>query len=116
MNKKEAKKIFGNNIRKLRTARGITQEEFSVRLGYSSRSSINKIESGERDLPRSKIALAASILGVSPLDLFSEEEIEADIIMTETDNELFLEYSKLTDKNKEKLSVYLQALLDSQEE
>ena len=53
MENKDVKKIFGENLRKIRKLRGITQDELSEKLGYSSRSSINKIEKGERDMPRS---------------------------------------------------------------
>lgn len=118
MDKKEAAKIFGENLRKIRTIRGITQEELSEKLGYSSRSSINKIESGERDMPRSKIALAAKILGVSPLELFKNDPIdnEVELIAENQVIELQKNFDKLSEKNKMRLNAYIQALLDSQED
>lgn len=120
MNKKDAAKIFGENLRKLRQARGITQEELSEKLGYSSRSSINKIEAGDRDMPRSKIELASKILGVSPLELFKNEPLEADTVLEAIiDDELRdmqIKYEKLTESNKMRLAAYLQALIDGQEE
>ena len=118
MDKLEAKQIFGSNLRKLRMAKGITQEEFSTKLGYSSRSSINKIEAGERDMPRNKIELAAKILGVSPLELFKNEPIEEPIIESYIDEymqSIGEQVEKLNDTNKMRLSAYLQALIDSQE-
>lgn len=120
MDKIEAKKVFGENLRKLRIARGITQEELSDKLGYSSRSSINKIEAGERDMPRSKVEQASKILGVSPLELFRNAPIEDDeIIDVEVDKmlvEITKNYDKLNDANRMRLSAYIQALIDSQEE
>ena len=120
MNKKDAAKIFGENLRKLRQARGITQEELSEKLGYSSRSSINKIESGDRDMPRSKIEQAAKILGVSPLELFKNEPLEADsvleVIVDDELRNMQEQYEKLNDKNKMRLAAYLQALIDGQED
>lgn len=120
MNKKEAAKIFGENLRRIRQARGMTQEELAVKLGYSNRASINKIEVGGRDMPRSKIEQAAKVLGVSPLELFRNEPLDADsFIETETDKvlvEITDKYEKLNDVNRMKLSVYLQALIDSQED
>lgn len=120
MNKKDAAKIFGENLRKLRQARGITQEELSEKLGYSSRSSINKIEAGDRDMPRSKIEQAAKILGVSPLELFKNEPLEADsvleVIVDDELRNMQEQYEKLNDKNKMRLAAYLQALIDGQED
>ena len=46
---------FGERILKLRTEKGMTQDELAQKLGYKSRSSIAKIENGARDVPRSQI-------------------------------------------------------------
>lgn len=56
-------------IRKLRKEMGLTQEELAVRIGYTDRSTIAKIEAGKVDLPQTKIALFAKVLGVSPAAL-----------------------------------------------
>ena len=53
-------------IRLFRKKRRMTQDELAIRLGYTSRSSIAKIEAGEVDLPQSKIKAFADALGVSP--------------------------------------------------
>ena len=61
-------KGFGNQIRQLRTERGLSQEELANRVGYTSdnaRSSINKIESGISDPPVSKLRLFSKVLNVS---------------------------------------------------
>ena len=119
MNKEEAKRIFGENLRRIRQAKNITQDELAKALGYINRSSINKIESGRSDMPRSKIEQAARFLGVSPLDLFKNEPLESDAILdTEVDQVLLSitkDFDKLNDTNRMKLSVYFQALMDSQE-
>lgn len=69
---------FGEKILKIRTERGMTQEELAKRLGYRSRSSIAKIEKGERDVPRRMIGDLARALGTDPSALMgwgeSEEE------------------------------------------
>ena len=44
----------------------MTQEELAQRVGYAHKSSINKIELGERSLMQSKIKPIADALGVSP--------------------------------------------------
>ena len=43
-------------IRSRREELGISQDELAKRVGYKSRSSINKIELGKNDITQSKIA------------------------------------------------------------
>lgn len=68
---------IGNRIRHYRILRGMTQGELAQAVGYnadSSKSTINKIESGQRDVSQSKLPLFASALGVSVLDLLGIDE------------------------------------------
>lgn len=51
-----------HRIRARREALGLSQEELARRLGYKSKSSINKIEMGINDIPQSRIAAFASAL------------------------------------------------------
>lgn len=44
---------------------GMSQQDLATKLGYKSRSSINKIELGENDIPQSKIAAFAMALETS---------------------------------------------------
>ena len=74
MNKKDAKKQFGKNLKKLRLEKGMSQEELALKLGYKGRSAINKIETGVNDMPRETVVKCAQVLGVSPLVLFEEPE------------------------------------------
>lgn len=73
MNKEDAKRLFGKNLRKLRLEKGMSQDELAKKLGYKGRSAINKIETGVNDMPRDMVVRCAEVLGVSPLDLFSYE-------------------------------------------
>ena len=41
----------GERIQQRRKELGMTQDDLAVALGYKSRSSINKIEKGEREIP-----------------------------------------------------------------
>lgn len=67
---------LGNRIRILRLKNRFTQDELAQKVGYTSRSSINKIEKGLVDIPQSKIAELAEALGVTPTYiLFGDEEI-----------------------------------------
>ena len=125
MNKEESKKKYGQNLRRLREARGMSQEELAKALGYTNRSSINKIEIGRSSIPTEKIQLTAQILGVSPLDLFEGDEepdtlpggsfhggVDVEKIKTAIFNG---DISKLNEPNQARLMSYYQALLDTQE-
>ena len=57
---------IGQRIKNRRIEIGMTQEELAQRVGYAHKSSINKIELGERRLMQSKIKPIADALGVSP--------------------------------------------------
>lgn len=48
---------IGNKVKKLRLSLGMSQEEFGKKLGYTSRSSINKIEKGINDISYDKLIL-----------------------------------------------------------
>lgn len=54
------------NIKQLRENKGLSQDELAKKTGYTSRSSIAKIEKGEVDLPRSKIIAFAEALDTTP--------------------------------------------------
>lgn len=54
-----------NRIKKRREELGLSQEELAKKMGYKSRSSINKIERGTNDIPQSKISAFAKALDVS---------------------------------------------------
>lgn len=122
MNKEDSKKKYGQNLRRLRMERGMSQEELAKALGYTNRSSINKIEIGRSSIPTEKIQLTAQVLGVSPLELFesdndapnSQPEIkeQSEKIRTMIFNG---DIQKLTEPNQARLMAYYQALLDTQE-
>lgn len=57
---------IGDRIKALRELRGMTQTELAHAMGYTDKSTICKIEANQRDLPRSKVAKAAEVLGVEP--------------------------------------------------
>lgn len=68
---------IGMRIKETRQALKMTQEELAIRSGYTSRSSINKIERGLVDLPRSKIIAIAKALGTTPTYiLFGNEHVK----------------------------------------
>ena len=56
------------NIRLRREELKMSQQELADKLGYTSRSTITKIESGENDLTQSKIEAFAKALKISPIE------------------------------------------------
>ena len=68
----------GNNIRKAREALGWTQEELAKRMGYKSKTTVNKVEKGVNDIPQSKIVKYARTLGVTPSVLMGWVTVETD--------------------------------------
>ena len=63
-----------SKIRKLRIAQGLSQDDLAKMTGYTSRSSITKIEAGEVDLPQSKIEAFARALNTTPQYLLGFED------------------------------------------
>lgn len=57
---------IGKNIKKERERLGWTQEELARRMGYTSKTTINKVEMGINDIPQRKIMKYAEVLGVAP--------------------------------------------------
>lgn len=57
---------LSDRIRARRIELDMSQDELAQKLGYKSRSSINKLEAGLQDLPLSKVEEIASILDTTP--------------------------------------------------
>ena len=57
---------IGQRIRAKRLELNLTQDELAAKLGYKSRSSINKIELDGRNLTQSKIKAIADALETTP--------------------------------------------------
>jgi transcriptional regulator with XRE-family HTH domain len=58
-----------SNIRYYRKLRGMTQEQLALKIGYSNRSTVARIEKGDFDLSQSKIIAIAEALNVTPGEL-----------------------------------------------
>jgi transcriptional regulator with XRE-family HTH domain len=68
----------GENILLMRKNLGWTQEELAKRMGYKSKSTINKIELGINDIPQSKIVQFADVLGTTPAHLMGWDDEESE--------------------------------------
>ena len=59
-------KTIYDRIRERRIQLGLSQEDLAIKMGYKSRSTINKIESGAVDIARNKIEKFAEVLNTTP--------------------------------------------------
>lgn len=96
---------FGKRIKDKRVELNMTQEELAKRAGYTSRSSINKIELGLVDLPQSKIVAIANALGVTPTYLLgwtsSNSGVNNGIIGDQNSNNTIIVEGKEVEPNGE---------------
>lgn len=77
---------IGKRIMARRKELGMTQEELALKMGYKSKSTINKIEMGKNDIPQSKIANFAKALSTTPAYLMgwiSEETANKNSTITD---------------------------------
>ena len=112
---------IGENIRKKREELGLSQEELATRMGYKSKSTINKIELGINDIPQSKIEKFAEVLGTTPTVLMGwvdeetgkKNDVLANIVLQlRKDEELLVmveKLSKLSPENRQALKPVLNA-------
>ena len=78
-------KEFGKRLHDVRTSRGITQEELSVRLGLASKQHVSRMENGERSCSIDLLIELYCILHVSTDYLLmgsetSKEEVKNDLL------------------------------------
>ena len=91
----------------------MTQEELAKKLGYKSKSSINKIELGKADMPTDKLIKCAEILGVAPAYLLGyTDDPNYDVAVSYEEGETLLisNYRKLDADGKNHLIKYSEFL------
>ena len=99
------------NIKKLRQKLDMSQEDLAKKTGYTSTSSITKIEKGKVDLPISKIILFAKSLNTTPSDLMGwEEENITQAYTNQTKHPLVQIYDNLNSEGQNNLMNYAQDL------
>lgn len=125
-------KLVGQNIRKYRRFRDMSQKELAKEVGYATKSSINKIEAGESSVPIPRLTQIANALRV-PLQALMEnipddgmpyeDNIAADVANTTQVNELnfvvdtMVEYNELNEhikQSEQMLHQYQKMITDMQ--
>ena len=95
----DLKTILGRNIKKYRTLKGFSQEEFSEKINISQQT-LSRIECGKNFLTAETLERVLSILSVKISDLFTlEEEYSANATFDD-----ILKYLEFLKSNPKKLA------------
>lgn len=87
---------IGLRIKQRREELGLSQDELAKKIGYKSRSSINKIELDQNNLTQTKIKIIADALNTTPGYIMGWEN--------QNSNNVLIELNKLTDSEKRLLT------------
>ena len=94
--------MIGHNVKLFREKLGLTQEELAFRMGYKSKSTINKIEKNINDVNQTKINQLAKALNCDPSDLMVSQKKEKREVFEVSDEEkdLLRLFRQLSDDQK----------------
>ena len=96
--------MIGKKVRQRREELGLTQEELAHRMGFQTKSAINKIEKDVNDINQSKLIKLAEALECSPAYFIDNEKSNV-----EASNKLVLTYAeKLSQLSPEKINNVMQ--------
>ena len=108
---------IGKNIMLRRKELGLTQTELATKMGYKSKSTINKIENGTNDIPQSKVVKFAAALETTPAYLMGWEKVQknndtiTDVVLRMTnDSDFFDLVETLHNLDSEKIAGVKQML------
>ena len=93
--------IIGRRVREARIAKGLTQDEVAEKIGYTSRTTINKIEMGINGVPNSKLSLLAEILNVDISYLLVGDNKKESALLTLTSKDGKVRTMQITDEQYE---------------
>jgi transcriptional regulator with XRE-family HTH domain len=113
----------GDNILSMRKHLGWTQEDLAKRMGYKSKSTINKIEMGINDIPQSKIVQFADVLGTTPAHLmgWTDEDTKQpnvplpNVVLSEGEKTLLDLFRRVPEDKQELVLQMIRVALGNQE-
>lgn len=105
---------YAQNLTKFRKEKGISQNQLAEIL-QTTQQQISKYEKGLQEIPVRHLITIAEKYNTSVDYLTGREEKINETLSTEVRN-IVKGYEQLTDKNKGKLELYLEQLLESQAE
>lgn len=101
---------LGEKVYQLRSGKNMTQDELALAVGYKSRSTIAKIESGEREPGQSMVVALANALDVTPAYLMGWEGADGTLIQKR--GAIIKGINDLSEERIDKLLGYLDGLRD----
>ena len=108
--------LFGERVKSRRIALNMTQEELARKLGYSSRSTVNKIELGKINVTQTKVIELSRALdcSISYLMGWQENTPAAEDGRGERVKQFAELFSKLSDDNQDLVLSLLESLAKKQ--
>lgn len=119
---------IGKKIKKRREELGLTQEELAHKLGYKSKSTVNKIEMGINDITQTRVVAFAKALNTTPAylmdweiaDVFHDDMQQDSIqklhsLFSSQEVTHFENYLQLNEHNMKLVDNYTEKLLSIQE-
>lgn len=106
---------IGERIRQMRIGLGLSQDELAKLVGYKSRSSINKIEIGERDITQSTIVAFAKALHTTPSKLMDweyAEGTETTVNLSQEHQNVLNLYDQLHDDDKIRIVTKMETIIE----
>lgn len=102
----------GERIQQRRKELGMTQDDLAIALGYKSRSSINKIEKGERGIPQKLILDIANVLMTTPGYILGSEDVPNE--EEEDFRKMALIFGKMNSEQRRNLLSYAEWLAEKE--
>lgn len=85
---------IGKKIKELRQEMGITQMELALKMGYTSRAAICKVEKGDDNMTPDRVERFAKALNTTPTHLVGWDVEKTDLTFTKDEQEIIVEYRK----------------------
>lgn len=102
--------MIGKKVKARREQLGLTQEELAKKLGYKSKSTINKIELDINDVSQSKLIKLAAALDVDPTYFIDDAPQEMPAHLMAYANA----FNKLSDNGKVQALQYIEFLVNQE--
>ena len=97
---------LGDKIKEIRKNEGLSQEAFAKELGYSSKSTINKIEKGINEISYDKLMLLIDKYNLTLDQMFEKNSNEIPLPKT-TNSNLYISFSARSNGNSENIVKYM---------
>lgn len=104
---------MGEIIKQRRLELGLSQEELAVRCGFRSKSTISKMESGQRTTKTKNLLKVARALDLDPAVLVVPEEM--DYLVTDPDIDLVIETMRTRPDLAVEILKYVKYLISQEE-